>query len=88
MILLKSQEKCIMELAFIEKKANLSSVEIYEQNNLSLKKIQFLGNRNIYLNVFDDFYYNFFFLPNNTVVYGDYQYYMTTSELIEYYIIL
>lgn len=38
MILLKSQEKCIMELAFIEKKANLSSVEIYEQNNLSLKK--------------------------------------------------
>lgn len=50
-----------MELAFIEKKANLSSVEIYEQNNLSLKKIQFLGNRNIYLNVFDDFYYNWFF---------------------------
>lgn len=32
-----------MELAFIEKKANLSSVEIYEQNNLSLKKYSFLG---------------------------------------------
>ena len=84
-----------MEIAFIEKNdnssryVNLSSVKIFERNNLSFKKIQFPENRNVLLNVFDYFYDNFLFLDQkNTAVNCDCRNCLKTSELLEYYMIL